>query len=131
MQQLREALPLPCPYRYVIFDRDRKFSMAMRTFLKASGIEPSHERSHPWRKDYASYCTSWVLALRPRSRDGVWTASSLTLRGGCRQDAQQAVISVIVGVPAKQPVAIPYLDPLWCDPEHLGHLIHRQHACLA
>jgi hypothetical protein len=25
VQQLREALPLPCPYRYVLFDRDTKF----------------------------------------------------------------------------------------------------------
>jgi hypothetical protein len=25
VQQLREAFPEPCPYRYVIFDRDRKF----------------------------------------------------------------------------------------------------------
>ena len=25
VQQLREALPLPCPYRYVLFDRDAKF----------------------------------------------------------------------------------------------------------
>ena len=32
VQQLREALPLPCPYRYVLFDR---FG-----FLKASCIEP-------------------------------------------------------------------------------------------
>ena len=31
VQQLREALPLPCPYRYVIFDRDRKFSTEVRT----------------------------------------------------------------------------------------------------
>ncbi len=40
VQQLREALPLPCPYGYVIFDRDRKFSTEVRTFLKASGIKP-------------------------------------------------------------------------------------------
>ena len=25
VQQLRDALPLPCPYRYVLFDRDAKF----------------------------------------------------------------------------------------------------------
>jgi hypothetical protein len=39
VQQLREALPLPCLYRYVIFDRDRKFSTEVCTFLKASGIK--------------------------------------------------------------------------------------------
>ena len=39
LQQLREALPLPCPYRYVIFDRDCKFGTEVRSFLKASGIK--------------------------------------------------------------------------------------------
>ena len=31
-QQLREALLLPCPYRYVIFDRDRKFGTECADF---------------------------------------------------------------------------------------------------
>ena len=39
VQQLREAFPLPCPYRYVVFDRDRKFGSDVRGFLKASGIK--------------------------------------------------------------------------------------------
>ena len=39
LQQLREALPLPCPYRSVIFDRDCKFGTEVRSFLKASGIK--------------------------------------------------------------------------------------------
>ena len=39
MQQLREALRLPCPYHYVAFDRDRKFRANVLTFLKASGIK--------------------------------------------------------------------------------------------
>jgi hypothetical protein len=37
LHQLREALPLPCAYRYVIFDRDGKFGAEVRTFLKAAG----------------------------------------------------------------------------------------------
>jgi hypothetical protein len=39
VQQLREALPLPCPYRYILFDRDRKFGGEVREFLKTSGIK--------------------------------------------------------------------------------------------
>jgi len=39
VQQLREAFPLPCPYRYVVFDRDRKFGTEVREFLRASGIK--------------------------------------------------------------------------------------------
>jgi transposase InsO family protein len=62
MQQLREALPLPCPYRYVIFDRDRKFSVEVRTFLKASGIQPvrTSVRS-PWQNGVAE---RWVGSIR-------------------------------------------------------------------
>ena len=51
VQQLREALPLPCPYRYVVFDRDREFSAEVRTFLKASGIKPVRMSVRsPWQK---------------------------------------------------------------------------------
>ncbi len=54
LQQLREALPLPCPYRYVIFDRDRKFGNQARSFLKASGIKAvqTSVRS-PWQNGVA------------------------------------------------------------------------------
>ena len=40
LQQLREAFALPCPYRYVLFDRDTKFSPAIREFLVSSGMQP-------------------------------------------------------------------------------------------
>src|SRR6516225_5730399 len=36
MQQLREAFPEPCRYRYVIFDRDRKFNAEVLSFLEAA-----------------------------------------------------------------------------------------------
>jgi putative transposase len=39
VQQLREAFPEPCPYRYVIFDRDRKFDGEVMAFLQAAGLE--------------------------------------------------------------------------------------------
>jgi hypothetical protein len=34
VQQLREAFPLPCPYRYVLFDHDAKFGNDVLNFLK-------------------------------------------------------------------------------------------------
>jgi len=40
VQHLREALPLPCPYRYILFDRDGKFGSDVFEFLKASGVRP-------------------------------------------------------------------------------------------
>ena len=36
VQQLREAFPLPCPYRYVVFDHDSKFNGDVEAFLKAA-----------------------------------------------------------------------------------------------
>ena len=39
-QQLREALPLPCPYRYVLFDRDAKFGGDVVELLQASALKP-------------------------------------------------------------------------------------------
>ena len=40
VQQLRDALPLPCRYRYILFDRDAKFGSDVLEFLKASDIRP-------------------------------------------------------------------------------------------
>ena len=40
VQQLRDALPLPCSYRYMLFDRDAKFGSDVLEFLKASDIRP-------------------------------------------------------------------------------------------
>ena len=54
VQQLREALPLPCRYRHVLFDRDAKFGSDVFEFLKASGIHPirTSVRS-PWQNGIA------------------------------------------------------------------------------
>jgi putative transposase len=51
VQQVREALPLPCPYRYILFDRDHKFGGAAREFLKASEIKTVRiSVRSPWQK---------------------------------------------------------------------------------
>ena len=69
VQQLREALPLPGPYRYVIFDRDRKFGAEVGTFLKASGIKAvrTSVRS-PWQNGVAE---RWVGSIRRDMLDHV------------------------------------------------------------
>lgn len=69
LQQLREALPLPCPYRYVIHDRDRKFGAEVRSFLKASGIKSvrTSVRS-PWQNGVAE---RWVGSIRREMLDHV------------------------------------------------------------
>ncbi len=69
LQQLREALPLPCPYRYVIYDRDRKFGTEVHSFLKASRIKSvrTSVRS-PWQNGVAE---RWVGSIRREMLDHV------------------------------------------------------------
>jgi transposase InsO family protein len=69
LQQLREALPLPCPYRYIIFDRDCKFGTEVLSFLEASGIRAvrSSVRS-PWQNGVAE---RWVGSIRREMLDHV------------------------------------------------------------
>jgi hypothetical protein len=40
VQQLHQALPLPCLFWYILFDRDGKFGSDVFELLKASGIRP-------------------------------------------------------------------------------------------
>ena len=55
---------VPCPYRYVIFDRDCKFSSEVRTFLKPSGIRAVRTSVHsPWQNGVAQ---RWVGSIARR-----------------------------------------------------------------
>jgi transposase InsO family protein len=54
IQQLREALPEPCRYRYVILDRDRKLDAEVTGLLTAAGLEAKHTRvQSPWQNGLA------------------------------------------------------------------------------
>ena len=54
IQQLREAFPEPCRYRYVIFDRDHKFNAEVLSFLEAAGLEPKRTSAQaPWQNGLA------------------------------------------------------------------------------
>ena len=69
VQQLREAFPLPCPYRYVVFDRDRKFGTEVREFLKVSGINVVRRSVRsPWQNGVAE---RWVGSIRREMLDHV------------------------------------------------------------
>ena len=69
LQQLREALPLPCPFRYVLFDRDAKFGDEVFAFLKASGIEPIRTSLRsPWQNGIAE---RWVGSIRRELTDHI------------------------------------------------------------
>lgn len=69
VQQLREAFPLPSSYRYVVFDRDRKFAGEVGGFLKASGIQAARTSIRsPWQNGIAE---RWVGSIRRELLDHV------------------------------------------------------------
>ena len=69
VQQLREAFPLPCPYRYVVFDHDSKFSGDVEAFLKDSGLKAARTGVRcPWQNGVAE---RWVQSIRREMLDYV------------------------------------------------------------
>ena len=78
VQQLREALPLPCPYRYVLFDRDAKFGGDVFEFLKASAMKliRTSVRS-PWQNGVAE---RWVGSARREVLDYIIPVNDQHLR---------------------------------------------------
>jgi transposase InsO family protein len=83
VQQLREALPLPCPYRYVLFDRDAKVGGDVSEFLKASAIKPIRTSFRsPWQNGVAE---RWVGSARRQMLDHVIPLNSQHLRRLGRQ----------------------------------------------
>ena len=60
VQQLREAIPLPCPYRHVLFDHDAKFGSDVLNLLKFSDLKPLRTNTgSPWQNGTAE---RWVAA---------------------------------------------------------------------
>jgi transposase InsO family protein len=83
VQQLREALPLPCPYRYVLFDRDAKFGTQVFAFLQSSGIEPVRTSLRsPWQNGIAE---RWVGSARRELSDHVIPLNEHHLRRLARE----------------------------------------------
>jgi len=78
VQQLRQALPLPCPYRYILFDRDGKFGSDVFEFLKASGIRPIRTSARsPWQNGIAE---RWIGSARREILDYVIPLNEQHLR---------------------------------------------------
>ena len=69
VQQLREAFPLPSPYRYVVLDRDAKFNPDVLGTLEASGIVPIQTSARsPWQNGTAE---RWVGSCRREMVDHI------------------------------------------------------------
>jgi len=62
VQQLREAFPESCPYRYAILDRDGKFDREVTDLLTASGMKPKRiSPASPWQNGIAE---RWIGSCR-------------------------------------------------------------------
>src|SRR6187399_931170 len=78
VQQLREAFPDACPYRYAILDRDSKFDADVITFLKATGLKPKRTSVRaPWQNGVAE---RWVGSCRREILDHVIALNEQHLR---------------------------------------------------
>jgi putative transposase len=77
-QQLRETFHEPCPYRYVILDRDAKFGKEVTDLLTASGVKPTRTSfASPWQNGIAE---RWVESCRSDLLDHVIVLNEHHLR---------------------------------------------------
>jgi putative transposase len=78
VQQLREAFPEPCPYRYAVLDRDAKFGKDMTDHLVSSGIKPKRTSFRsPWQDGIAE---RWIGSCRRDLLDHVLVINETHLR---------------------------------------------------
>jgi putative transposase len=78
VQQLREAFPESCPYRYAILDRDAKFGKDVTDLLASSGIKPKRiSFRSPWQNGVAE---RWVGSCRRELLEHVIILNDLHLR---------------------------------------------------
>jgi putative transposase len=77
-QQLREAFPEPCPYRYALLDRDSKFSKDVTDFFVSGGIKPKRTGYRcPWQNGIAE---RWIGSCRRELLDHVVVINEVHLR---------------------------------------------------
>jgi hypothetical protein len=78
VQQLREAFPEPCRYRYVILDRDRKFDGEVMAVLQAAGLKAKRTSVEaPWQNGLAE---RWIGSCRHEILDHVIPLNEQHLR---------------------------------------------------
>ena len=78
VQQLREAFPESCPYRYAILDRDAKFGNDVKDLLISSSIKPKQTSFRsPWQNGTAEH---WIDSRRRELLDHVIILNEVHLR---------------------------------------------------
>jgi putative transposase len=107
VHQLREAFPLPCPYRYVLFDHDAKFGSDVLNFLKSSDLKPLRSSiGSPWQNGTAE---CWVGSVRRELLDHVMPLNKYHLRRPVRDylayyHQDRSHIALNKNTPAQRPV---------------------------
>ena len=85
MQQLREAFPEPCRYRYLILDRDQKFDGEVLAFLRSAGVKAKRTSVRaPWQNGLAE---RWIGSCRREILDHVIALNEEHLRRILREYA--------------------------------------------
>jgi len=78
VQQLREAFPESCPYRYAILDGDAKFGQEVTELLTASGMQPTRiSPASPWQNGVAE---RWIGSCRRELIDHLIVLNEAHLR---------------------------------------------------
>jgi putative transposase len=79
VQQLREAFPLPCPSRYVLFDHDANFGNDVFKFLRSSHLKPLRTSiGSPWQNGTAE---RWIGSVRREMLDHVVPLNDIIFGG--------------------------------------------------
>ena len=77
-QQLREAFPEPCSYRYALLDRDSKFGKDVTDFLVSGGMKPKRIGYRcPWQNGISE---RWIGSCRRELLDHVVILNESHLR---------------------------------------------------
>ena len=78
VQQLRQAFPESCPYRYAILDRDGKFGDEVTELLAATGMNPTRiSPASPWQNGIAE---RWIGSCRRELLDHLIVLNETHLR---------------------------------------------------
>jgi putative transposase len=131
VQQLREAFPESCSYRYLILDRDAKFGTEVTKILTASGIKSTRTSpASPWQNGIAE---RWIGSCRRELLDHVIVLNDVHLRRLIREyisyyHADRIHDSLEKDSPAMRPVCgRPNQSACLVSFPRIGGLHHRYH----
>jgi len=117
-QQLREAFPKSCRYRYMILDRDGKFGEEAADLLAASGMKPTRTSpASPWQNGIAEH---WIGSCRRELLDHVIVLNDVHLRRLIRDYISYYQVDRIHDSLEKD---TPAMRPVSCKPKQSARLV--------